>query len=532
MYRISYNWGAITDLIPTMREYLNSEGLLGADSTSGPFGDSQSTSDASKPGMNWPIFRAHFCVAAQELANDLHLRLQDLGVLHTELMITGIDTSNSHAIATTGSPKLRDVESIKTIQPLDKGQTIFISRNVDLREAENLVALGFRFATLANASGKWTRVLDIMAAKMQVEKLDLLATLKMTRPISSTNIPAEMSPYLKANSHYISLFALRRSVKSSNCQWDVMVYKEDFNMIPHASYGVGTDLDPSVQSMLRNFEGKTPDAICSFVHEAKAKHDPETEHDVALFDWIVDSIRSFRKHISPQIFQNALFCPTPVMVPATSSIHGDQAYTTIWAFTVVLDVHNSCSGDQNDELWSWIPLNLFQCLQATGRGSPHHTILTHKSHVEFNTLLSEASRQSTAKISRKHTVVDRVYNTLPKVPRKTKTTSSPSRVLATFMQHDDSSDKELVRAATDDCDSQITAIRSPFSFGGILVSRDITQSDTNVDPTIELQDMGLKSTAGVAADEELTWVDDLYIALVRKWLSRSSRENRGEKQAP
>ncbi|KAK7178134.1 hypothetical protein PSPO01_15814 [Paraphaeosphaeria sporulosa] len=515
-----------------MIEYLNSEGLIGTNLASGPLGDTQPASDASKPGMDWSIFRAQFCVAAQELANDLHLRLQDLGVLHTELMITGIDIFNSHTISTSGSPKLQDVESDEITKTSGKGQTIFISRNVDLREAKKLVALGFRFATLANASGKSTRVLDIMAAKMQVEKLDLSATLKVTKPVSAISIPVEMSPYLKPHSHYISLFALHPRVQSSNCQWDVMVYKEALNMIPHVSYGIGTDLDASVHSMLRNFEGKAPDAICSLLNETKAKYGLKTEHDVALIDWIIDSIQFFREHIPQPIFQNALFCPTPIMVPIVSSIHGDQSYATIWSFTVVMGVHDSRGDDQNDELWSWIPFNLFQCLQVTGRGFPHQTTLARESHMEFSTLLDEASRQSTAQFSRKYAIVDRVYNTLSKVHHKTDPASSPSRMPGTFTQLDGSSDKELVRVETDDCNSHISAVRSPFSFGGILVSYDITQSDTNVDPTIELQDIGLKSTAEVATDEEHTWADDLYVTLSRKWLSRGYRENRGDKQVP
>ncbi|KAK7177820.1 mhyt domain signaling, partial [Paraphaeosphaeria sporulosa] len=384
MYRISCNWGSIVDLVPTMREYLNSEGLIGTNSTSGPLGDTQPASDASKRGMDWPVLRAQFCVAAQELANELHMRLQDLGILHTELMTTGINTFKPHAIPISGSPKFQDVESDETTKTSGKGQTIFISRNVDLREAEELVALGFRFAALANVSGKPTPVLDIMATKMQVEKLDLSATLRATRPISAITIPKEMSPYLKPHSHYISLFALSPRVQSSNCQWDVMVYKEALNMIPHGPYGFGADLDASVQPMLHNFGGKAPDAICSLVNEAKAKHGSETEHDVALIDWIIDSIHFLREHIPQLIFQNALFCLTPVMVPIISSIHGDQSYATIWSFTVVMGVHDSRGDDQNDELWSWIPFNLFQCLQVTGRGFPHQTILARKRHMEFS----------------------------------------------------------------------------------------------------------------------------------------------------
>ncbi|KAH8726044.1 hypothetical protein GQ44DRAFT_614697, partial [Phaeosphaeriaceae sp. PMI808] len=150
MYRISYNWGAIVDLIPTMREYLTNINFLGDDSIPATLVDTKSGSDASKPGKDWPIFRAQFCVAALELANDLNMRLQDLGILHTELVITGVDSSDSQARSITGNPKIDDVESIKTTQSLGKGHIVIISWNADIREAENLVAGGFRFATLTN----------------------------------------------------------------------------------------------------------------------------------------------------------------------------------------------------------------------------------------------------------------------------------------------------------------------------------------------------------------------------------------------
>ncbi|KAH7111102.1 hypothetical protein B0J11DRAFT_199184 [Dendryphion nanum] len=530
MYRISHNWGAIADLIPTMREYLTSVSFPRENSISGIPVDTQSGSDASKLGKDWLIFRAQFCVAAQDLANDLDIRLHDLGALHTELIITGIDSSDSQARPLSGNSKLNDVESSKPAQTFGKGQIIMISQNVDMHEAEKLVAFGFRFATLANISGKSTRVLDILATKMQVRKLDFLSTLRIMRPVSLTTILMELGPDLKPNSHYISLFALRPRFKSSNCQWDVMVYKDDLSMIPSISCGIGKELDPGTVSMLRNLEGKTPDDMYSFLNGAKEQFDSERDHEGSLVDRIMDTIRAFRKHIPQPIFQNALFCSTPIRVPVIGPIYRDQAYSTIWSFSVILDVHNLYSGDQNDKLWSWIPFNFFQCLQLTRQGSEYHAILARKSYIELSTLFSEASRQSTIKSSRTPTILGGVYNTLTKVDRKIKTTSSQRRTPPTFTHYDNSSEKELVCAATKDCGSQTSVIRTPLSFGGIMVSQDIiVQSDAKIDPNIELQNIGLKSTVGVATNKEPTWVDDLYFTLVRKWVNKGYRENRWEK---
>lgn len=522
MYRISYNWVAIADLIPTMRDYLRNVSFFGDDSISATLVETQSGPDASKLENDWPLFRAQFCVAALELANDLGMRLQDLGVLHTELMITGSDSADSQASSMMGHPNIKDVESFKTTQSLGKGQMVIVSRIVDLREADNLVAHGFRFATLANISGKPTRVLDIMAAKLQVRKLDFLSMLKTMRPISLSAIPAELDPGLKPGSHYISLFALRPRLKSSNGGWDVMVYKEDLSMIP---CGIGKGLESSVQPMLRSLEGKTLGDMYGSLHELKEKCASRRDHDASLADWIVDSVRSFQKYIPQLVLQNALFCPTPVRVPVIGSTYGGQAYATIWSFTVILDVHNSCNADLNDELWSWIPFDFFRCLQLTEQGSPRHAFLAHKSYIELSTLFSKASRPTTMKPPCKPTVFDRVYRTFTKVHRRFEMTSPQRRTPAAFTHRDNSSENELVFAATKDNDSQISAIRPPLSFGGILVSQDIViQSDANVSSNIELQDIGHKSTAGVATDKESTWVDDLYNSLVQKWVNTGYRE--------
>ncbi|KAH7350231.1 hypothetical protein BKA66DRAFT_476587 [Pyrenochaeta sp. MPI-SDFR-AT-0127] len=527
MYRISYNWAAIADLIPTMREYLRNVSPFGDDSISATLVEAQSSPNASKLGKDWPLFRAQFCVAALELANDLDMRLQDLGILHTELMITGSDSADSQPGSTMGHPSIKDVEGLKTTQFLGKGQMVIVSRIVSLREAENLVAQGFRFAMLADISGKPTRVLDIMAAKLQVRKLDFLSMLKTMKPISLTAIPAELDPDLKPGSHYISLFALRPRLKSSNCGWDVMVYKEDLSMIP---CGIGKGLESSVQPMLRSLEGKTLGNMYGSLHESKETCASRRDHDVSLVDWIMDSVRSFEKYIPQLVLQNALFCPTPVRVPVIGPTYGGQAHATLWSFTVILDVHNSCNAGLNDELWSWIPFDFFRCLQLTEQGSPRHAFLAHKSYIELSTLFTNASKPTTIEPPRKPAISNRVYRTFTKVYHRIKLTSSQSRTPAAFTHRDYSSENELVFAATKDNQSQISALRPPLSFGGILVSQDIAiQSDANIGSNIELQDIGHKSTAEVATGEEATWVDDLYNSLVQRWVNRGNRESKWDK---
>jgi hypothetical protein len=207
MYRISNDWGAITKLIPKMKEYL------------------KPTPEQGKPELDLLTFRAQFCVAADELANDLGVRLQDRGGLHTELITTGKEY-------TSDGGKGNDIESIDSNEHGGKGQTLLIRLNVDQQGAQRLITLGFRFATIQNASEKSQRILNIMSVKMQAGKPELMETMKIPRSMSSTSTLVRLNSSLEANSHYMSLFALRPRFGTTSCPWDVLVYKADPNTIP------------------------------------------------------------------------------------------------------------------------------------------------------------------------------------------------------------------------------------------------------------------------------------------------------------
>lgn len=498
IYRISYNWGAIADLVPKLKDYLTGVRF----NTSRPSGDG---SDPSEPRLDWLIFRAQFCVAAQDLATDLGWRLQDLGTLHPELMLTGMSCDANRTTS------MEEVESIKPASTVGKGQMMFVSRDVNSQEAQHLVMLGYRFAALTTTTGKPNRVLDIMAHKMQTDRHALLAVFRNTTPTPSISIPQRLNPTLDSNQHYLSLFALRPSLKSSHCRWEILVYKHDLTMIPHISPGFGPTLD--VHAALKSFEGKTTNEICDILDGTKVRHDSQIDMEFRLMDWITDSMYTFRKLAPPKIFQNALFSATPVTVPVPGANPGTQSYTTVWPFTVVVDVH-SCFSDAQDDLWTWVPLNFFQNLQTATRSSPYSSSFAHKSYIDFSTLLAKAKFITSIDSTRKNVL----KSTFSKVQERTKSATSLGRAQT---HNDNVSEKELVRMEIDDLDSDMTPPtgRNPFSFGGILISQDVVQSDV-VGNNIELEDMGLTSTVGVATDDEPTWVDDMYTALVQKWLKR------------
>jgi hypothetical protein len=230
-----------------------------------------------------------------------------------------------------------------------------------------------------------------------------------------------------------------------------------------------------------------------------------------------NTLHTFRNHIPSSIYQNAVFCPTPVTVPVNTPANGEKAHATIWSFAVILDVHNLCNLPDNNDLWSWIPFNFFQCLQLTKRSSSDQAALAQKSYIEFSTLVSKALRPETSSLgkqktlNRLHKKIARAHARLPSVA------TMSSRTAAASARPDNCSEKGLMSSTTMEVDPQSSSAQS-ISFGGILVSQEVSQSDTSMDPNIELQDLGLKSTAGVVKEEESTWADDLYTVSVRQWL--------------
>jgi NO-binding membrane sensor protein with MHYT domain len=515
MYRISHNWSSISMLIPKMKEYLKSEDFLSKVTSS--------NTNSNKANLDQPVFRAQFCVAAQELADDLGIRLQDLGVLHTELMTTGTETNGgSRARSVAGNSKLQDLESVESLEPMQKGQTLFVTRNVDMKGAQSLITQGFRFAALDNSSGNPTRVAEMMATKMQTHRMELLATTRVKKPAAETILPPSLVPKLVANAQYVSLFALRPRFGSSNCPWDIMVYNSELSKIPTVACETGKGPSGDLRHSLRDLESRTPDEICALLNVAK--HGQSSKNDKEVAKWMTTSIRTLSDHIPRPIFHDAVFCPTPVSIPVDGPTHLERETATIWPFVVILDVHNQCHFSHDDKIWSWIPYNFFQCLQASRPGSPDQTILAQKNYIEFNSLFSQAARPPTTSSPGKVPRLDRVYNKLTRVPTGTSVGVPLSRSQTVGEHPDNSSEKGLVHISTREYDVFPPSLQ-PLSFGGILVSEEVVQSDAYVNPDIEMHDLGVRSTAGAAKEEQSTWVDDLYAASVQQWLSRGGREN-------
>jgi hypothetical protein len=138
IFRASFNWEAIRDLIPGMRNHLKDN-------------VSQDSADYSV------LFREMFCLAARRLADSMCLPFENLGILYDRILETGNTPTNRSA-----SPRF------------GKGQFLFLVKHASRAETEHLLASGYRF-------GEPINVLATVARTMQVEKTYIEAELGMMR---------------------------------------------------------------------------------------------------------------------------------------------------------------------------------------------------------------------------------------------------------------------------------------------------------------------------------------------------------------
>ncbi|QQK44245.1 MHYT [Penicillium digitatum] len=165
-FRATRNWPVVKDLVPFMRNRLNSEESAIAKHvlSRGVFMDN----DTELKTDFDTLFKQLFCVTAQELSNDLSLPLQELGTLYDDVISTAIPISRiSRAM---GRSSLRT----------GKGQIMFTVRQLQKHEAVRLGSLGFRFATIEHVTGMLSR-------RIHVPEANLAASLRDMRDYASSN---------------------------------------------------------------------------------------------------------------------------------------------------------------------------------------------------------------------------------------------------------------------------------------------------------------------------------------------------------
>ncbi|KAF2266582.1 hypothetical protein CC78DRAFT_577891 [Lojkania enalia] len=480
IFRVSRYWGGVIDLIPAMRDHLQSTGYIQVHS---PVMGNRSRTSMEDDSISYSVtFRELFCTTAQDISRSLDTRLQDLGHLYEDVLTTGTlanriiwNTDGAKTIIATDAGR-GDIESgIANPILFGKGQLLVLTRKVGSEEAKRLQNLGYRFAHL-------DQIGDTLARSLQISRDDLKLW------VGRLQLFCERKPWVPPRGTYLAAFLLQPSPSLHGLE--VIVPKLTPDRLPMTELSSGELCSKQVRILAR-FDGLTMEQ-CLALHNQL--HEAGIEEDIFL-EKFKNRIHELMSEIPEDALHQATFSAQQLAATHGMTGQNDISEATVFAFCGIKDVYNQ---KMSSKTLSAVPLSLFQCYQRIYPGCPDHAIFAQRNHKEFSTLLSSSTIDATPS-----------SNSPKKWSPIWPFTKMPS-VSETSINPDSSSEKGLFSASTSFPSAESTNISS-FPFGGIMVSQDIVTvtGDQKDGSQIELSDLGVRSVASVADKEQQTMADRL-----------------------
>lgn len=315
------------------------------------------------------VFRELFCVAAADLANDLGIPLDEVGVLYDEIVSTGQQSrlrKRSTKIKYSRSPATSVDLERDGLSGFGRGQLLFLVRKVDRREAENLLANGFRFASLNN-------VIDILARSMRVEKTDLAERLvSMREYVNSSNI---LDPGV-----HLACFAIRAQIGGV---FDVLVRRDARNQLPTMQLPVDKLEDWQID-YLETLDSKTV-SVCLKVLNAKCDSEVASEREKVWATQLHDTLDALRVEIGEPYFCDAKLVCNPVDAPCRGfDEYSKPGVCKIIAFRIIVPINVRQPGPKLE----FTPLKFFKMQQHVYPNSPDHAVWERKIYREFTPFIT------------------------------------------------------------------------------------------------------------------------------------------------
>jgi hypothetical protein len=476
IFRVSRNWIGISDLIPSMREHLQSTGYLHAPTLGS--NSRASTADSEDDSCYAATFRELFCVTAHEIAKTLDMSLQNLGCLYEDVLTTGTIMNRAIWTGNYGNKTIiaadvatKDLEA-GLVNPIlfGKGQMMVLTRRVNTAEAHRLQNLGYGFASIDQVS-------DQLARSLQIPRDDLENLVGRLQAFSERqfSIPKRGS--------YIASFLVQP--KPGMGGMDVIVPRATPDRLPMVRLS-NDELDSRQLTILSAFNGLSLDECLLLV-----KQQTVTPSEDTLF------LEKFRN----RIIELLLNCPEQALHTASFSaqpldmMHGmlaqaESSTATVFAFCGIKEIY--VQSLQSLTLKT-IPLSFFQTYLRSQAGIADHAILAQKNHKEFSSLQRVPSIAKMPQSSR--------GSKWSRALRSKQSTSTDES-----WQADTCSEKGLVTIT-----QSLTEPTTHHPWGGIMVTstQDIHIGETKDGATMEMYDLGVKSQVGIAETEQQTLADRL-----------------------
>ncbi|KAI1838581.1 hypothetical protein DTO013E5_547 [Penicillium roqueforti] len=328
-FRATRNWPVVKDLVPFMRNRLDSEesAIEKHMLSRGVFMDKDTELQTDFD----TLFKQLFCVTAQELSDELNLPLQDLGTLYDDVLSTAIPVSRlSRAM---GRSSLRT----------GKGQLMFTVRQLQKHEAARLRSQGFRFATIEHVTGMLSR-------RIHVPEANLANSLRDMRDYASSNRGFDEGV------HLIS-FMMRPTIHD---HFEILTAKGVGNPLPSATLPI-KHLEIHHLELISHMEGWSMDTCMRYLQSASAGQAfPNLDDFRAEF---IQAIISLSKTIPEDLRAAAQLSARPLSAPCRSRSPNPeiavQKTCTLITFCVVGTLETQVSNPD----YTFTPFRLFRVQQ-------------------------------------------------------------------------------------------------------------------------------------------------------------------------
>lgn len=449
LYRTTRHWKSLNGLIDGMKAHIRQS-------------DSPGHSHDYVENYSF-IFREQFCIAAQDLADNTHRALGDMGVLYDNIIVTGGTISGE---GKDGS----DVE-----HGIGRGKFLFLVKGVSRSDALRLTACGFRFTNPDN-------VTENIARSLQVQSEAIRAHMKSMAICASTE--NEISPGV-----FLGCFAVRANVKGG---FDVLVRTDVRSQLPTVRLPLTTLSQPHLL-LLKGQEGRTVSQVMESLQEMHAPG--STPSDVPRFVTMFrNALRKLIGDLNDPFFSEAVLVIQPIAVPCMNPIDNEIGTAFIIIFKTMVPIHSRTVASVPK--FEFAPLCFFSLQQRCYPFSLDHEIHSRRTHREFSGKAAQAPRPLKSRFS----------GTFAPWQSKDKPTIHTATLSSGTSHKSSSSEENLMHSSP---------IINPFVSGGIMVSQSVSIEHAEAQHGIQMHTMGPSAAVVKEEDtEQPTWVDILFKGII------------------
>lgn len=196
LFRLSFDWSIITAFLPLIAQSVldrrNNKTGATSGSSSNPtksfYGRNGTRAAAAraeaKKADKLQAFKARFIEATYELAQELEISLEDVGVMFDQTLLTGTVGVPLKPVGEKGE------EAEVAIEEKEEGIMLVVVRELtDDRSVEQYLAKGYRFAETKHFSGVFSERVGVPRAEMDLFLTNCKTFAKRgTRPVSLTHL--------------------------------------------------------------------------------------------------------------------------------------------------------------------------------------------------------------------------------------------------------------------------------------------------------------------------------------------------------